>query len=102
MGKLFPSSFLKNGGPAQLLVEPLHIGAEHFGYSVIETNDLDPQAHLELRFILSSALARIAVSRELRRLYLVEKTLSDLRREHGSRASSGSGAHNVFPAPPED
>jgi LacI family transcriptional regulator len=98
VGKLFPSSFLRNGGPAQLLVEPLHIGAEYFGYSVIETNDLDPHAHIELRYILSSVLNRIAVARELRRLYLLEKNFTDLRRQAEERAVSES----VFPAQPED
>jgi LacI family transcriptional regulator len=98
VGRLFPTNYLKNGGPAQLLVEPLHIGAEHFGYSVIETADLDPHAHIELRYILSSVLNRIAVARELRRLYLVEKNFSDLRRQSEERASSAS----VFPARRED
>ncbi len=92
VGRLLPSGFLKAGSPAQLLVEPLHIGSDYFGYTVTETDDLDPHAHIELRYILSSALGRIALSRELRRLYLLEKNFSDFKRQSGS----------VFPPATED
>lgn len=81
VGRLLPSNFLKQGTGAQLIVEPLNIGAEHFGYTVIESNDFDPHAHIELRYILSSVLNRLAVARELRRLYLVEKNYAVLRRQ---------------------
>ncbi len=96
--RLFPSGFLKHGGPAQLLVETLHIGAEHFGYTVTETQDLDPHAHIELRYVLSSALARIVATRELRRLYLLEKNFTQLRRQAEERASLES----VVPPPRDD
>lgn len=79
--RLLPSAFLKAGSASQLLIEPLHVGSEHLGFTVMETDDLDPHVHLELRHLLSSALSRIFGARELRRLYTLEKKYTELTRQ---------------------
>jgi LacI family transcriptional regulator len=78
--RLLPAGFLKAGTLSQLLIEPLQVADEHLGFSVMETDDMDPQIHLELRHLLSSALSRIFGARELRRLYTLEKKYAELTR----------------------
>ena len=78
--RLLPSGFIKPGVFIQLMVEPLQVADDHLGFYVMETDDLDPQVHLELRHLLSSALARIFGVRELRRLYSMEKKYAELTR----------------------
>jgi hypothetical protein len=70
---VFPPSFRRSELPTQILLEPLELAGEQFGYLVIEGDVRDGQAYLELRRQLSAALARMACSRELRRLYSLEK-----------------------------
>jgi hypothetical protein len=57
----------------QLVVEPLELAGEQFGYLVLEGDVRDGQAYLELRRHLGSSLGRMAHGRELRRLYAAEK-----------------------------
>lgn len=82
--RLVPSAFLEAQAPAQLLIEPLQVGDEQLGFSVMDIDDLDPHVHLELRHLLSSALSRIFGARELRRLYTLERKYSELTRHAGS------------------
>jgi len=90
VSQLLPNAFLKSGRPTRLFVEPLQVAEEQFGYLVVEGNLTDGIAQLELRHFLGAALSRIALTRELRRLYSVEKKRSDQQ-----RSSSGSGQHNA-------
>jgi DNA-binding LacI/PurR family transcriptional regulator len=70
---VFPPAFRRGETPAQIVVEPLELAGEQFGYLVLEGDVRDGQAYLELRRQLSTALARMAYGRELRRLYAAEK-----------------------------
>lgn len=71
--QLFPAGYLKSEKPVQLVVEPLELAGEQFGYLVLEGDVRDGQAYLELRRHLGSSLGRMAHGRELRRLYAAEK-----------------------------
>lgn len=97
VSQLLPNAFLKSGRPTRLFVEPLQVAEEQFGYLVVEGNLTDGIAQLELRHFVGAALSRIALTRELRRLYSVEKKRSDQQ-----RSSSGSGQHNAVAAGSRD
>jgi hypothetical protein len=71
--QLFPPNYLRSEKPVQLVVEPLELAGEQFGYLVLEGDVRDGQAYLELRRHLGSSLGRMAHGRELRRLYAAEK-----------------------------
>jgi DNA-binding LacI/PurR family transcriptional regulator len=88
LGQLLPSGFLGRGKPVQLAIEPLKLADEHFGYMVMEVDARVGQAHLELRHLLSSALSRIARSKELRRLYTGERKGAEQRRASSEMAAA--------------
>lgn len=73
LDRVLPAGYLSNDSPTQLAVASLELAGEQFGFLVLEGDLRNAQAHLELRRTLSSALARVAQSRELRRLYTAEK-----------------------------
>jgi DNA-binding LacI/PurR family transcriptional regulator len=87
VSQLVPMGFLKAGRPSQLWVEPLRVGDEQLGYFVIDADAPDGHSHLELRHHLSSALHRIGLTRELRRVYAAERA--------GRLSSSGSSSKNA-------
>jgi hypothetical protein len=72
-GQIFPPGFLRDDRPQQLSVQALRLGPEQFGYLLLDGDMRDGYAYLELRRLLSGALARMSHSRELRRLYKAEK-----------------------------
>ena len=95
VGQLVPQHFLKAAKPSRLWLEPLRIGDEQLGYFIIEADMPDAQSHLELRHHLSSALSRIGLTRELRRVYAAERA----GRVAGSNSSSSSAPPTAAAAP---
>ena len=81
VGQLFPAGFLARGKPSQVIIEPLALAGEQFGYMAIEADLRTFPANLELRHFMSSALGRIARARELRQLYAGERKDAYQRRE---------------------
>jgi LacI family transcriptional regulator len=73
LDRVLPPGYLQDDGPTQLVLAALELAGEQFGFLVLEGDLRNTQAYLELRRTLSSALARVAQSRELRRLYTADK-----------------------------
>jgi len=73
LDRVLPPGYLSNDSPVQLAVAALELAGEQFGFLLLEGDLRHTHAYLELRRTLSSALARVAQSRELRRLYTAEK-----------------------------
>jgi DNA-binding LacI/PurR family transcriptional regulator len=78
--QVLPAGSLNGGKPQQLVVEPLELADEHFGYIVLEGDVRNGLAHLVLRRHLGSAVARMSHGRELRRLYAAEKRRTQVER----------------------
>jgi hypothetical protein len=74
--QLFPPGFLRSERPAQIAVHALELAGEQLGYLLIDGDVKDDFAYLDLRRSVSSALSRMAASRELRRVYTAEKKRS--------------------------
>ncbi|HET9929274.1 MAG TPA: hypothetical protein VFQ35_01245, partial [Polyangiaceae bacterium] len=91
VGQIVPQHFLKPAKPSRLWLEPLRIGDEQLGYFIIDAEMPDAQSHLELRHHLSTALSRIGLTRELRRLYAAERA--------GRVAGSSSTTSSTPPTP---
>lgn len=91
LSQLLPSSLLQSKRPTRWCVEPLELGGEHFGYLVLEGDLAEGIAPIELRNVLCAALARITMTRELRRLY------SEDRKRSGP--SSVTGLASAAPSP---
>lgn len=91
VGQIVPQHFLKAAKPSRLWLEPLRVGDEQLGYFIIEAEMPDAQSHLELRHHLSSALSRIGLTRELRRVYAAERA----GRVAGSSTSTSSAPPNA-------
>jgi LacI family transcriptional regulator len=70
VGQLLPTGLLKKSKPLQLVIEPLYIGDDQLGYSIIQTDVREGRTHLELRHFLSAALGRMMTTQEIRRLYV--------------------------------
>jgi len=71
--QVFPQGFLRTDRPMQLVAQTLELAGEQIGYLVLDGDVRDADAYIELRRSLSSALSRIAQTRELRRVYVAEK-----------------------------
>jgi hypothetical protein len=71
--QLFPAGFLRGDRPMQVAVHALELAGEQFGYLLFDGDAKDDHAYLDLRRWVSSVLARMAQSRELRRVYTAEK-----------------------------
>lgn len=77
--QLLPSTLLRSKHPTRWCVEPLEVANEHFGYLVLEGELAEGVAPLELRHVLCAALARITMTRELRRLYSADRKRTSAR-----------------------
>src|SRR5262249_30052096 len=73
VGNIVPDGFLKPRQPSHLWIEALQLGRQQVGYLVLEAEAGDYQPLMELRHVLSSALGRIELISELRRLYAGER-----------------------------
>lgn len=81
--QLLPYGFLRPKEPSALLIVPLHLGREHFGYAVLDAPAWDGP-HVELCHYLTAALGRIAREHELCRLYAATKQLREGLRDSDS------------------
>lgn len=77
--QLLPPAFLKTSRSVRLFIEPLEVAHEHLGYMVLEGELVDGIAPTELRQIVSAALSRIAMTRELRRVYSAGRKRNDVQ-----------------------
>jgi DNA-binding LacI/PurR family transcriptional regulator len=71
--QVFPPGFMRNDRPMHVAVQSLELAGEQLGYLMLDGDVRDGNAYLDLRRSLSSALARMAQARELRRVYAAEK-----------------------------
>jgi hypothetical protein len=71
--QVFPPGFTRSDRPMHLAVQALELGGEQLGYLMLDGDVRDGNAYIDLRRTLSSALARMAQARELRRVYAAEK-----------------------------
>lgn len=90
--QLLPSALLRNRRPTRFCVEPLELANEHFGYLVLEGDLAEGIAPIELRNMLCAALARITMTRELRRLYSADRKRSARAISDQPGADDGEGA----------
>ncbi|HYP87059.1 MAG TPA: hypothetical protein VEQ59_02885, partial [Polyangiaceae bacterium] len=76
LDQLLPPNFLRSDRPMQVAVHALELAGEQIGYFLLDGDIRDAHAYLDLRRSLSGGLARMAQSRELRRVYTAEKKRS--------------------------
>jgi hypothetical protein len=100
--QVLPSRLLRNKPPTRWCVEPLEIANEHFGYLVLEGELAEGVVPIELRQVLCGALARISMTRELRRLYSAdhERTSARASPDEPSAAPSADRAGEAGPTHP--